>query len=84
MFQPGEVIDDRYDVLGPLGQGGMAHVFRAQDRRLERTVALKVLRPHLTETDAERFRREIRALARSLHRASPPHHDVLVTHDAYA
>lgn len=67
MFQPGEVIDDRYDVLGPLGQGGMAHVFRAQDRRLERTVALKVLRPHLTETDAERFRREIRALARFNH-----------------
>ncbi len=67
MFQPGEVIDDRYDVLGPLGQGGMAHVFRAQDRRLERTVALKVLRPHLTETDAERFKREIRALARFNH-----------------
>ena len=67
MFQPGEVIDDRYDVLGPLGQGGMAHVFRAQDRHLERTVALKVLRPHLTETDAERFRREIRALARFNH-----------------
>ena len=67
MFQPGEVIDDRYDVLGPLGQGGMAHVFRAHDRHLERTVALKVLRPHLTETDAERFRREIRALARFNH-----------------
>jgi eukaryotic-like serine/threonine-protein kinase len=67
VFRPGEVIDERYDVLGPLGQGGMAHVFRAQDRRLERTVALKVLRPHLTETDAERFRREIRALARFNH-----------------
>jgi eukaryotic-like serine/threonine-protein kinase len=67
MFRPGEVIDDRYDVLGPLGQGGMAHVFRAHDRHLERTVALKVLRPHLTETDAERFRREIRALARLNH-----------------
>jgi eukaryotic-like serine/threonine-protein kinase len=67
VFKPGEVIDDRYDVLGALGQGGMAHVFRAHDRRLERTVALKVLRPHLTETDAERFRREIRALARLNH-----------------
>ncbi|CAN5697203.1 serine/threonine-protein kinase [soil metagenome] len=67
MFAPGEVIDDRYDVLGLLGQGGMAHVFRAADRHLERTVALKVLRPHLTETDAERFRREIRALARFNH-----------------
>lgn len=67
MFRPGELLDERYDVLGPLGQGGMAHVFRAHDRHLERTVALKVLRPHLTETDAERFRREIRALARLNH-----------------
>jgi eukaryotic-like serine/threonine-protein kinase len=69
VFHPGDVIDGRYDVLGPLGQGGMGHVFRAQDRRLERTVALKVLRPHLTETDADRFRREIRALSRLNHPA---------------
>lgn len=69
MFRPGDVIDGRYDVLGPLGQGGMGHVFRAQDRRLERIVALKVLRPHLTEVDADRFRREIRALSRLNHPA---------------
>ncbi len=69
MFHPGDVIDGRYDVLGPLGHGGMGHVFRAHDRRLERTVALKVLRPHLTELDADRFRREIRALARLNHPA---------------
>jgi len=69
VFRPGDVIDGRYDVLGPLGQGGMGHVFRAQDRRLERIVALKVLRPHLTETDADRFRREIRALSRLNHPA---------------
>jgi serine/threonine-protein kinase len=69
VFQAGDVLDGRYDVLGPLGHGGMGHVFRAHDRRLERTVALKVLRPHLTETDADRFRREIRALARLNHTA---------------
>ncbi|HKI56073.1 MAG TPA: serine/threonine-protein kinase [Trueperaceae bacterium] len=67
MFQIGEVVDNRYDILGVLGVGGMAQVFRARDRHLERTVALKVLRPHLTETDSERFRREIRALARLNH-----------------
>ncbi len=67
MFQTGDVVDNRYDILGPLGAGGMAQVFRAQDRHLERTVALKVLRPHLTDTDSERFRREIRALARLNH-----------------
>lgn len=68
MFEIGELVDDRYEVLGPLGVGGMAHVFRARDNHLERTVALKVLRPHLTEADSERFRREIRALARLNHR----------------
>lgn len=67
MFENGELVDDRYEVLGPLGVGGMAHVFRARDTHLERTVALKVLRPHLTEADSERFRREIRALARLNH-----------------
>lgn len=50
-----------------LGHGGMAHVYAARDRHLERDVAIKVLRPHLTELDAERFRREIRALARLSH-----------------
>lgn len=67
MFHPGELVDDRYEILGPLGQGGMAQVFRAGDRHLEREVALKVLRPHLTETDSHRFRREIQALARFDH-----------------
>lgn len=68
MFEIGELIDERYEVLGSLGSGGMAHVFRAHDNHLEREVALKVLRPHLTEADSERFRREIRALARLNHR----------------
>lgn len=67
MFSPGDLLGDRYEIEGPLGQGGMAHVFAARDRHLERQVALKVLRPHLTEIDAERFRREIRALARLSH-----------------
>jgi len=67
VFAAGEVLDGRYEILGPLGVGGMAHVFKARDIHLERTVALKVLRPHLTETDSERFRREIRALAQLNH-----------------
>lgn len=67
MFETGDKVDDRYEILGPLGVGGMAHVFRARDSHLERIVALKALRPHLTEADSERFRREIRALARLNH-----------------
>ncbi len=45
----------------------MAQVYRAFDRHLERDVALKVLRPHLTEADSERFRREIMTLAKLSH-----------------
>lgn len=67
VFAPGAVLGERYEIEGPLGRGGMAHVFAAHDRHLDRPVALKVLRPHLTDTDAERFRREIRALARLSH-----------------
>jgi eukaryotic-like serine/threonine-protein kinase len=67
MFKPGDLLDDRYLITGDLGQGGMAYVFRAKDQHLDREVALKVLRPHLTETDQERFRREIKTLARLSH-----------------
>ena len=63
----GELLDERYEIVGALGQGGMAHVYRAFDRHLEREVALKVLRPHLTEADSERFRREIMTLAKLSH-----------------
>lgn len=66
-FTVGEVIDDRYAIIGLLGHGGMAQVYRAHDQHLDRDVALKVLRPHLTEADQERFRREIKALARLSH-----------------
>ena len=67
MFNTGDTLDERYVITGELGQGGMSYVFRAKDKHLEREVALKMLRPHLTDTDQERFRREIRALARLKH-----------------
>lgn len=67
MFTEGDVVDGRYRILSDLGSGGMSHVFRAHDEHVQREVALKVLRPHLTEADSERFRREIRALARFNH-----------------
>jgi tetratricopeptide (TPR) repeat protein len=59
----------RYEVLGELGQGGMAVVYRAHDPQLERDVAIKVLHPHLArdEESRARFAREARAAARLRH-----------------
>ena len=54
-----------YEVLGAIGAGGMGEVYRGQDTRLNRTVAIKVLPHHLAaRTEArERFEREARAIS---------------------
>jgi Tol biopolymer transport system component len=52
-----------YEIVSPLGAGGMGEVYRARDSRLKREVALKVL-PHAVSLDADRLRRfEQEALA---------------------
>jgi len=59
----------QYEVLEPLGSGGMGEVYRARDSRLERDVAIKVLPEHLA-ADPEmrvRFEREMRAVAALTH-----------------
>ena len=58
-----------YEIVAPLGAGGMGQVFRARDARLERDVAVKVLSAHLSaDRDAlARFEREARAVAALSH-----------------
>ena len=65
----GDVLADRYELQDLLGVGGMASVFRAHDRVLERTVALKVLAERYSNDPeyVERFRREAQAIARLSH-----------------
>ncbi len=66
-----------YEILGPLGAGGMGEVYRARDAKLEREVAIKVLPQHLT-SDADalaRFEREAKAVA------SLSHPNILAIHD---
>src|ERR1700682_200239 len=60
-LSPGERLGP-YEILAPIGKGGMGEVYRARDPRLHRDVAVKVL-PQAFATDAarERFQREARA-----------------------
>jgi len=54
-----------YEIVAPLGSGGMGEVYRARDRKLNRDVALKIL-PELFATDPDRlarFKREAQVLA---------------------
>ncbi|HLM81564.1 MAG TPA: serine/threonine-protein kinase, partial [Terriglobales bacterium] len=54
-----------YEIIAPLGAGGMGEVYRALDTRLDRTVAIKILPSHLSD-DAmrrQRFEREAKAVS---------------------
>ncbi|HEY8234719.1 MAG TPA: protein kinase [Vicinamibacteria bacterium] len=67
----GAVFAARYEILGPLGRGGMGMVYRAFDRELGETVAIKVLRPDVARESGrveQRFRSEIRLARRVRHR----------------
>jgi beta-lactam-binding protein with PASTA domain len=68
----GRLVDGRYEVVSRIARGGMATVYLAVDRRLERDVALKIMHAHLAEGASgadfvSRFRREARAAARLTH-----------------
>ena len=66
-----------YEIVAPLGAGGMGEVYRARDTRLDRDVAIKVLPEHLSRDPEfrERFEREARAISQLSH----PH--ICVLHD---
>jgi serine/threonine protein kinase len=66
----GSLVAGRFEILDPLGKGGMGMVYKARDRKLEEVVAIKVLRPEIA-ADPEmerRFRKEIVLARRVRHR----------------
>jgi eukaryotic-like serine/threonine-protein kinase len=78
LLERGSVFASRYEVLEPIGKGGMGMVFRARDRQLDEVVALKVLRDDALSEDAtllDRFKQELKLARRITHK------NVLRTHD---
>jgi Protein kinase domain len=70
MAVPSELVGHpRFEILGLIGTGGMGAVYRAKQKQLDRTVAVKILHRRLTESTgfADRFRHEMQALARLNH-----------------
>src|SRR5688500_7278056 len=67
-----------YEILAPLGAGGMGDVYRARDTRLGRTVAIKLLNAELSgdPVSRQRFEREARSLAALTHPHICTVHDV--------
>ena len=58
-----------YEILAPIGAGGMGEVYRARDTRLERSVAIKVLPAHVAGNSdlRQRYEREARAISSLQH-----------------
>jgi Tol biopolymer transport system component len=67
-----------YEIVSPLGAGGMGEVYRARDTRLDREVAIKVLPEHLSSSPElrQRFEREARAISQLSHPHICTLHDV--------
>jgi tRNA A-37 threonylcarbamoyl transferase component Bud32 len=69
-------VGDRYDIVRPVGHGGMATVYLATDTKHRRQVAIKVIHPELARTlGADRFLREIEIAAQLQHPNILPLHD---------
>jgi len=67
-----------YEILSPLGSGGMGEVYRARDTRLDRSVAIKILPAHLSSDPArkQRFEREAKTISGLNHPNICTLHDV--------
>ena len=65
----GEIIDGRYKLNRIVASGGMATIYAATDLRLDRTIAVKIMHPHLAQDEkfVERFIREAKAAASLSH-----------------
>ena len=69
----GTCLDDRYEIVEVIGAGGMAVVYKAIDQRLNRFVAVKILRDELARDEEFRARFQIEAQAVAMRHAYAVH-----------
>ena len=69
MLNVGVIVGERYEIAGRVGSGGMADVYKAKDHKLNRFVAMKVLKPEFSaDTNfIKKFQREAQAAAGLAH-----------------
>ena len=65
----GQIVKERYEIVEILGEGGMAFVYKARDKQLQRDVAIKTLKPNYVNQEkfVDRFRREAQTAANLNH-----------------
>lgn len=69
MIKVGTIVGDRYEILEKIGKGGMAEVFKGKDHKLNRFVAVKILKEEYRENEGfvKKFKEEARAAAGLAH-----------------
>ncbi len=77
VLQPGTTLGP-YEILSPIGAGGMGEVYKARDTRLDRTVAIKVLPEHVASDPdlKQRFDREAKTISSLNHPHICPLYDI--------
>ena len=77
MLKPGMILNERYEIVKVIGEGGMAVVYKGIDHKLHRDVAIKVLRAELSadEVVVSKFRKE------GLNAASLSHNNIVGVYD---
>lgn len=81
VFQPGQILKDRFEIIRRIGSGGFGEVYEAHDRFLNRRLALKTLRREVAAcaNSRERFKREIAVAQNVSHRNLCRVFDVIVS-----
>lgn len=85
MIKIGMIIGDRYEVLEKIGTGGMSDVYKAKDHKLNRAVAIKILKQEFSENEnfVSKFRVEAQAAAGLMHANIVNVYDVGEERDIY-